>query len=56
MNEHWATYQVLSGMNTGTYVMFLPLKSLADVDAAGEMHGGAYEPRWAPTRRRSATC
>lgn len=43
MDEHWATYQVVSGMPTGTYLMFLPLKSMADLDAAQEMHGAAYD-------------
>jgi hypothetical protein len=43
MVEHWAMYQVVSGMPAGTYLMFLPLKSMADLDAAATMHGAAYE-------------
>ena len=43
MDEHWAMYQVTSGAPGGTYLQFLPIKSLADVDAAREMHGDAYD-------------
>jgi hypothetical protein len=43
MDEHWATYQVVSGMNAGTFLLFLPHKSMAALDAAQEMHGAAYE-------------
>lgn len=38
MDEHWAYYQVVSGMPDGTYLYFQPLKSLADVDKVGPMH------------------
>jgi hypothetical protein len=30
-------------MPGGTYLMFLPLKSMADIDAAQEMHGAQYD-------------
>jgi hypothetical protein len=40
--EHWAVYQVISGMPTGTYLTFQPLKSLAEVDAFPQTHGKAY--------------
>ncbi len=43
MNEHWSMYQVTSGMPAGTFIMFLPLKSLADLDAAAGMHGDTYD-------------
>ena len=43
MDEHWATYQVVTGAPAGTYLLLLPMKSLADMDAAQEMHGKAYE-------------
>jgi hypothetical protein len=43
MDEHWAMYQVSSGAPSGTYLMLLPIKSLADIDAARETHGKAYE-------------
>ena len=42
MDEHWATYEVTSGASTGTYLLFLPMKSMAAMDAAQEMHGKAY--------------
>jgi hypothetical protein len=40
--EHWAVFQVISGMPTGTYLTFQPLKSLAEVDAFPQTHGKAY--------------
>lgn len=43
MDEHWAMYQVTSGAPGGTYLMFLPIKSMAEIDAAQEMHGKAYD-------------
>lgn len=43
MDEHWATYQVTSGAPAGTYLLLLPMKSMAALDAAQEMHGKAYE-------------
>jgi hypothetical protein len=39
MNEHWAVYQVETGMADGTFLFFYPHKSLAEADAAGPMHG-----------------
>ena len=42
MDEHWATYEVISGASTGTYLLFLPMKSLAAMDAAQELHGQPY--------------
>jgi hypothetical protein len=41
MTEHWAVYQVESGMPDGTFLFFYPFKSLAEVDAAGPEHGAA---------------
>jgi hypothetical protein len=38
MDEHWAFYQVVSGMPDGTYLYLQAFKSLADVDKAGPMH------------------
>jgi hypothetical protein len=43
MDEQWVTYEVVSGMPGGTYLMFLPHRSMAGLDAAQEMHGAAYE-------------
>ncbi len=40
--EHWAVYQVISGMPSGTYLVFQPLKTLAEVDAFSETHGKMY--------------
>jgi hypothetical protein len=41
--EHWAVFQVMSGMPSGTYLTFQPLKSLAEVDAFPQTHGKAYQ-------------
>jgi hypothetical protein len=38
MDEHWAFYQVVSGMPDGTFMYFQAFKSLADIDKAGPMH------------------
>ena len=43
MDEHWAAYEVVSGMADGTYLVFLPMKSLADMDTVQAMHGKPYE-------------
>jgi len=43
MDEHWAMYQVTSGAAAGTYLLMLPMKSMAALDAAQEMHGKAFE-------------
>jgi hypothetical protein len=40
--EHWAIFQVNYGMPSGTFLIFQPLKSLADVDAFPQTHGQAY--------------
>jgi len=40
--EHWAVFQVNYGMPSGTFLIFEPLKSLADVDAFAQTHGEAY--------------
>lgn len=38
LTEHWAVYQVDSGMADGTFLFFYPHTSLAEVDAAGPAH------------------
>jgi hypothetical protein len=43
MDEQWVTYEIVSGMPGGTFLMFLPLKSMADLDAVQQMHGAAYQ-------------
>ena len=52
MNEHWAVYVVESGMADTTYLFFYPRKSLADVDAAGPMHGADFGAAVGETGRR----
>lgn len=42
MDEHWAMYQVTSGMPGTTYLLLLPMKSLQEVDLAQESHGKPY--------------
>lgn len=41
MDEHWAVYEVTSGMPDGTFMFFYPLKSMTDIDKAAPMHGAA---------------
>ena len=41
--EHWAVFQVISGLPNGTYLTFQPLKSLSEVDAFPQTHGKAYK-------------
>ncbi|MBI4469102.1 MAG: hypothetical protein HY650_07265 [Acidobacteria bacterium] len=43
MDEHWATFQVVSGAPSGTYYIFLPMKSMKELDTAEEIHGKGYE-------------
>jgi hypothetical protein len=42
MDEHWAMFQVISGMPGSTYLLFLPMKSLKEVDVGQEIHGKPY--------------
>jgi hypothetical protein len=39
MDEHWAVFEVESGMPDTTFLFMYPRKSLAEIDAAGPMHG-----------------
>jgi hypothetical protein len=41
MDEHWAVYEVESGMPDTTFLFLYARKSLAEVDAAGPMHAAA---------------
>jgi hypothetical protein len=43
MDEHWATFQVTSGMAGNTYLLFIPMKSLQEADLAQESHGKPYQ-------------
>lgn len=40
--EHWAVFEVMSGMPGPTYLIFQPLKSLAEVDGFPQTHGQAF--------------
>lgn len=42
VNDNHSVYQVLSGMPSGTFLIITPMKSLAEVDAAPQLHGQAY--------------
>jgi hypothetical protein len=41
MNEHWAVYEVDSGMLDTTFLFMYARKSMAELDASGPMHGAA---------------
>lgn len=41
MDEHWAVYEVDSGMPDTTFLFLYARKSLAELDASGPMHGAA---------------
>lgn len=43
VDEHYVVYHVSAGAGAGLYLIFVPFKSLADVDAATELHGKAYQ-------------
>ncbi|MBA3317152.1 MAG: hypothetical protein H0T50_03560, partial [Gemmatimonadales bacterium] len=43
MDEHWAMYQVTSGMAGSTYLLFITMKSLQEADLAQESHGKPYQ-------------
>ncbi len=43
VNEHFAVYQVMMGAPAGTYIVFTPLHSFADLDQLDEAHGKAYQ-------------
>jgi hypothetical protein len=41
MDEHWAVYQVDSGMLDTTFLFLYAVKSLAEIDSSGPMHAAA---------------
>jgi hypothetical protein len=41
LDEHWAVYQVESGLPDGTFLFFYARKSMAEIDASGPMHSAA---------------
>ena len=38
LDEHWAVYEITSGGQTGTYLFFYAVDSLATIDASGAKH------------------
>jgi len=42
VKDNHSVFQVMSGMPNGTFFVITPMKSLAEVDATPEVHGGAY--------------
>jgi len=43
LGDHYAVYHMTAGGAAGTYVIFLPMKSLAELDAFPTVHGKAYK-------------
>jgi hypothetical protein len=43
VDEHWGIYQVQVGASAGTYLIFAPMASMAEMDKLDEMHGKAYQ-------------
>jgi hypothetical protein len=41
--EHYSVYQVRAGAPAGTYLIFIPIKSLAEVDQTEVLHGKSYQ-------------
>ena len=42
LTDHYAVYHVISGGPAGTYIIFIPMKSLAEFDQFPTVHGKAY--------------
>jgi hypothetical protein len=43
LKDHYAVFQLVGGGNGGTYVIFVPMKSLSEVDEFSTVHGKAYK-------------
>jgi hypothetical protein len=43
LNEHYAVFGIVAGGPGGTYLIFIPMKSLAEADNFGTLHGKAYK-------------
>jgi hypothetical protein len=43
LNEHYAVFSMIAGGPGGTYLLFIPMKSLAEVDNFDTLHGKAYK-------------
>ena len=41
--EHYSVYQVRAGAPAGTYLIFIPIKSLAEADQSEALHGKTYQ-------------
>jgi hypothetical protein len=41
--EHYSVYQARAGAPAGTYLIFIPIKSLAEADQAEALHGKSYQ-------------
>jgi hypothetical protein len=52
MDEHWAMYQITSGMPGPAYLLLLPMKSLQEIDLAQEIHGKDYQDALGDTGRQ----
>jgi len=49
-SAHWATYQIISGMQGPTYLVFVPMKSLGEMDPGPDM--AAMEKAMNPARQK----
>ena len=43
LNEHYAVFSMVGGGPGGTYLIFIPMKSLSEVDEFSTLHGKAYK-------------
>lgn len=46
MSEHYLVYAVNAGAPAGTYLMFIPAESAAQMDALGEEHSKKLQAQW----------
>jgi hypothetical protein len=43
LQDHYAVFSTIAGAPTGTYLLFVPMKSLSEIDEFGTVHGKAYK-------------
>ena len=43
MDEQWSAWEVISGAPSGTFLIFQPLASMAEMDGYRDMHGKEYQ-------------
>ncbi len=43
LSDHFAVFQMIFGVPSGTYLTFVPLQSLSEIDQYAQIHGKAYE-------------